>query len=187
MLNTWSNYLEWLTLLGLLGFGLYAMKVVKNEKNFFLKNSRAFQVGIFTINVPPWWSPKVQEEEQLLFVRSDTRYSWEACFQWFKSTKTELNLNQIIENHLENIGVVLDEKNLITLSSSIKLKQINFEMLRFESTGTLNDEERIYQDIVVIRNTQTKDYLLAESKSSVLNGLIEGPYFEEVMKNIKLT
>ena len=54
-------------------------------------------------------------------------------------------------------------------------------MVRLEGTATQEQTERLYYDAFLVREIKSGHYLYAESKSSILNGLVEGPYFEEVM------
>ena len=59
-------------------------------------------------------------------------------------------------------------------------------MVRLEGTATADRAERLYYDAFLIRNLKTGSFLYAESKSSILNGLVEGPYFEAVMTGMEL-
>ena len=52
--------------------------------------------------------------------------------------------------------------------------------------STAYRKERLYYDAFLIREIKSGFYLYAESKSSVLNGLVEGPYFEAVMTRMEL-
>ena len=57
--------------------------------------------------------------------------------------------------------------------------------VRVEGTCTEKKIYRFYYDIMigVLENDQT---LWCQSKSSVLNGCVEGPFFEEALKNLKV-
>ena len=56
-------------------------------------------------------------------------------------------------------------------------------MIEVGGTATENTIDRIYYDIAMIRSDN--EILICESKSSILNGAVEGPYFEEVLKRIR--
>ena len=48
------------------------------------------------------------------------------------------------------------------------------------------DTKRVYMDIVIAYSETQNFYLQAISKSSILNGCVEGPYFEKVIQNLEL-
>ena len=58
------------------------------------------------------------------------------------------------------------------------------EIIRVEGKASENVVERIYYDIYIMRAQNDSGYFIFESKSSVLNGLVEGPYFEESLAEL---
>ena len=64
-------------------------------------------------------------------------------------------------------------------------KDIEADMIRVEGTATQELQHRIYYDAFLIRDKVPKGFLFCESRSSILNGMLEGPFFEEVLLNAK--
>lgn len=58
------------------------------------------------------------------------------------------------------------------------------EVIRVEGKASQNVIKRIYYDIYLMRAQDDKGYFIFESWSSVLNGLVEGPYFEESLSEL---
>ena len=188
---TFKMTLEWLAFFLLMGLGLYTLRVIKNEKSNYLKNAKEITFKKFLLLVPSWWGEVPQlTADEICFKRLDTSYDWEARFKWFEQTSEkdiiELFKEKIVERHL-----LFDEENsVIHNPSDFQNKPLiqsgEFEMVRVEGTATADRSERLYYDAFLIRHLSSGHYLYAESKSSVLNGLVEGPYFEEVMRRMTL-
>jgi hypothetical protein len=53
-----------------------------------------------------------------------------------------------------------------------------------EGKASQNVVDRIYYDIYIMRALNDDGYFIFESWSSVLNGLVEGPYFEEGLSEL---
>ena len=64
------------------------------------------------------------------------------------------------------------------------MKLGNIKVYRHEGMATENDIKRVYMDIA-IAITEDGTSLKAVSRSSILNGCVEGPYFEKVLENLK--
>ena len=60
------------------------------------------------------------------------------------------------------------------------------EVIRVEGKASQRIEERLYLDMCLMRDSNKQGYFLFESRSSVLNGLVEGPFFEEVLAELTL-
>jgi hypothetical protein len=58
------------------------------------------------------------------------------------------------------------------------------EIVRVEGKASQNVVDRIYYDIYIMRALNDQGYFIFESWSSVLNGLVEGPYFEEGLSEL---
>ncbi len=178
--------LEWLAFFLLMALGLYTMRVIKNEKKNYLENAKTISFKKFKLLVPSWWGevPSTDTNE-LIFKRLDTRYDWEARFIW-NEEKTNLDISELFKEKIHARQILFDEdSSVIHNPSDFQKKDLiasnEFEMVRIEGTATAERSERLYYDAFLIRELSTGHYLYAESKSSVLNGLVEGPYFEEVM------
>lgn len=183
--------LEWFSLLLLMGLGFYTMWVIKNEKKSYLKNAREIHFHLFKFFIPSWWGEVATDSSNVLcFKRLDTRYEWVAHFHWI--TKTEdLEIIELFKKQIADRHILFDEESSIIYNPTdfkegALIKSGRFEIVRLEGTATANREERLYYDAFLIRELSTGHYLYAESKSSVLNGLIEGPYFEEALLSLQL-
>lgn len=181
---------EWLAFFLLIGLGIYTLWVIKNEKKTYIENAREIIFKKFKLFIPSWWGEIPSESEDvLIFKRLDTRYDWEARFTW-NSTGDKRDLIELFKEHIEKRKILFDEETSIIYNpsdfkSSPLIQNGEHEMVRLEGTATANREERLYYDAFLIRRIESGAFLYAESRSSVLNGLIEGPYFEEVMNRIE--
>jgi hypothetical protein len=181
----WQMIFEWTAVVLLLGLGLYTVRVIRNEKINYIKEAREIHFHIFKFFVPKWWSSiETGSENEICFKRLDTHYNWEARFHWLASS-TETDLIKIFKNKIHDRKILFDEEETIIYDPTDCLSGA-FELVRLEGTATENQQERLYYDAFILREKKSGKFLYAESKSSVLNGLVEGPYFEEVMKRIEL-
>lgn len=183
---------EWLSFFLLIGLGIYTLWIIKNEKKTYIENAKIIIFNNFKLFIPSWWGEIPSDSENLLiFKRLDTRYDWEARFTW-NPNGDKSDLIELFKKHIEQRKILFDEDTSIIYNPSDfretpLIKVGHYEMVRLEGTATANREERLYYDAFLIRQIETGAFLYAESKSSVLNGLIEGPYFEEVMNRIEIT
>lgn len=182
---------EWLFLILLLGLGIYTLRIIKNEQKTYLKNAREIVFKQFKLFVPSWWGEIPTDSlNELSFKRTDTRYDWEARFIWTPSGDRR-DLIELFKEHIAHRKILFDEDTSIIYNPSdfktgALIASGLYEMVRLEGTATENKEQRLYYDAFLIREKSSGAFLYAESKSSILNGLIEGPYFEAVMTTIQL-
>jgi hypothetical protein len=186
-----SFYVQWATLILLFIFAIYAMLVIKNEKKNYLKDPVIVHFKNFKFLIPKWWGVvETNSAEVLHYKRLDTRYEWQATFHWitipFDGTIEDLFKSIVAE---KNIFFDLDTSvihNPSDFQHSPLIQSGLYEMVRVEGTATEDKSERLYYDAFIVREKKSGHYLFAESKSSVLNGLVEGPYFEEVMLRLEV-
>ena len=154
----------------------YAAWVVKKEKKTFLKNPIPYKIGPFFLNIPKWWSPVENKKNQIIFERKDSKYDWRATFKVIKDTAEFKSLDELLIHWVKNLKIIFDPE-----SSDINFKNNlnNLELIQVGGTATEDGIDRIYYDIAILKSNQ--DIIICESKSSVLNGAVEGPYFEEVI------
>ncbi len=182
---------EWLVLILLFIFGLYTMWVIKNEKKNYEKEGTNINFKFFSMLIPKWWSKIETNNPNIIsFQRADTRYEWQANFIW-NDVSSNKDLHELFVDHIKERKIIFDSDSSIVYNpndfkSGELISSGQFEMLRLEGTATEDAQNRLYYDAFLIRNKKTHQYLYAESKSSVLNGLVEGPYFEEVVLRIKI-
>jgi len=186
-----SLYLEWGILILVLIFGVYTMRVIKNEKDNYLKDAVDIRFNQFKLLVPRWWTFfEGEDSKKIYFKRTDTRYEWQASFQ-IKNSELSLPIVDLFKKEIEERKILFDEDTSIIynpsdFSDSPLTKSGEYEMVRLEGTATEDRSERLYLDSYLVRNLKNGEYLFAESKSSVLNGLVEGPYFEEVLYRLEV-
>lgn len=183
---------EWLAFFLLMALGVYTMRVIKNEKKNYLENAQEIVFKNFKLITPRWWSlVDSGSENEILFKRLDTRYDWEARFIW-NEQNSDKNIIELFKEKIHERHILFDEENSVIHNPSDfrekdLIKSGRYEMVRLEGTATADRAERLYYDAFLIRDTNNGKYMYAESKSSILNGLVEGPYFEEVMLRLALT
>lgn len=182
---------EWLSLILLIGLGVYTMWVIKNEQKTYIKNARVVVFKQFKLFTPTWWGEiPTNSEDELCFKRLDTRYDWEARFIW-NSTGDHRDLIELFKEHIHQRKILFDEETSIIYNptdfrDSKLITSGLYEMVRLEGTATADRQDRLYYDAFLIREIKSGCFLYAESKSSILNGLVEGPYFEAVMTRLEL-
>jgi hypothetical protein len=187
----WQSILEWIAFAFLFGFGVYTMIVIKNEMKNYLANAREIIFKQFTMKIPTWWGEVPSESsDELCFKRLDTRYEWEARFIW-NQNGPKIDLIELFKSHIADRKILFDEETSIIYNpSDFKTGHLIasglYEMVRLEGTATADRHERLYYDAFIVREKASGSFLYAESKSSVLNGLVEGPYFEEVMISLNI-
>jgi hypothetical protein len=181
-----DNYISWsiliLTLIGI----FYAATIIKGEKNDALKTASMLEFSGLLFPIPRWWTRTCDEEDMITFERKDTRYDWKATFLNLKKYSDETSLQNIFEDVAIERGLIFD-KDFAIIHSPSELKELyenGIEALRVEGTATEKNENRLYYDGLVIKAPE--GFIFLESKASVLNGLLEGPFFEQMIQNIKL-
>jgi hypothetical protein len=179
-----SNSIWWTLLVLALAFATYAAFVIKNEKK------EAFDTGIdlnfhgFVFKVPRWWTATESKDDFIQFERTDTRYDWKACFHWLPISE-EKDPQAIFEEMALKKNIVYDPETAVVKVPDMleNLKKEGIEALRVEGTATEDNEHRIYYDAFVLKGNG--GFVFLESRSSILNGLLEGPFFEQCLLNTK--
>jgi hypothetical protein len=178
---------DWIILFLFILFLGYAMFAIKREMNNFDKDAVPFELGPFCFPIPRWWSIKEQENLKVIFERQDTRYDWFARYQVFEDQTPEKELPELLIAIIKEKDILFDEQNSWIMNPSDYkehplVKNNKGELVHIEGTATQNGIERLYYDVTLIRDYEQKLLVLCESQSSVLNGLVEGPFFEESLK-----
>lgn len=190
-----ENIFGWVILLAVLLILIYTAFIIKNEKRSFLNQANKIKLRHFYFLIPSWWTQVGGDEQSgLIFERTDTRYDWQAIFVWANFQEVghgPEDLRETLVELIEQKEIIFDaDTSIIHNPSDFKdhpaVSSQRLELLRVEGTATEKQTERIYYDAVLIRDRQKQGYLFAQSKSSVLNGPIEGPFFEEVIQNFTL-
>jgi hypothetical protein len=186
-----NSLIEWSTLLLIIGGLIYAAIVIKNEKSVFLNNLKIYHLKHFTFKIPSWWGLEKDVVSPLRssFIRKDTRYDWRAIFEWLPLKSSEIGLSgqDIFIQIIKKKNILFDERDSIVHETTLtNINKSYIETVRVEGMATEDGTERIYYDGFIILDKKSKGYLFCESKSSILNGMIEGPYFEEAIKSIEL-
>jgi len=182
---------DWLILLFLLGAALYTLWIIRQESTTFLEDSYEVQFHKLGLPIPNWWSITKQENKLIEFKRTDTRYDWYARFEFFpidNSTPLTDVLSQKIESEeldydKDDVSIETDSRVLFRDPTTQEYFQ---EVIRVEGKASQRIEERTYFDMYLFRNKSENGYYICESRSSVLNGLVEGPFFEECLSLMKI-
>ena len=155
---------------------------IKNEPNDYLKKSHLLPFNGFLLRIPSWWTTIINKNDLIRFERTDTRYDWFAEF-WIKETSLapEILLTKLI-NSLKVTFDDNDDFEQFTLKSS---NDRSINITRKEGMSTIDGIERAYFDLF-IASIEDNKVLVGKSHSSILNGCVEGPYFEEVLRRLDL-
>lgn len=164
------------------------MKIIGQEKSTFRDESYEVQFEGLSLMIPNWWTIVEQTATLLRFERTDTRYDWFANFVYFpahagKTLPTILEEKLNLENIEFDLDVVFETDSRVLFRDS-KIQEYFQEIIRVEGKATQNIVDRIYYDIYLLRAQNSDGYFMFESRSSVLNGSVEGPYFEESLAEL---
>jgi hypothetical protein len=181
-----NSPISWIIFIGIMLFLTFSMGKIKQEKLEYLDEATNYQLAELTIPIANWWTQVSEEPNELLFKRTDTHYDWYARFSVHQTAST---LNELLDQILQEQKLQFDQEVIIETDARYlivdNVVQNNIEQLiKAEGTASKDEIERIYLDLILIRSKSGKVYVF-ESTASVLNGGVEGPYFEEAIKNIK--
>lgn len=191
-----SNHLfDWVILALLILGAIYTMLIIGKEKKTFKDEAYELQFGNLTLPVPRWWTQTNERSQEngeawIKFERTDTRYDWFATFQYIPGGH-ETPLEELLAHKLDLEEISYDESEVqIETDSRVLFRdpeaKIHFqEVIRVEGTATQKIIERIYYDIYIVRGLNEDGYFIFESRSSVLNGSLEGPFFEECISELR--
>lgn len=183
-----GHLFEWFILITLIAGAIYTMQVIGQEKSTFRQEAYEVQFGDLGLMIPNWWTLTEQSPSQLKFERTDTYYNWYALYCYI-SDHEEKDLPKLLEEKLNREAIEFDPDVIFETDSRILFRdpliQEQFqEIIRIEGKATQNAIDRIYCDIYLMRRLEGRGYFLFESRSSVLNGSLEGPYFEESLSEL---
>ncbi len=183
-----NHIFDWLLLITLILGAIYTMKIIGREKSSFKDESYEVQFSNLSLMIPNWWSITEQTESKLRFERTDTRYDWYAVFAHYPDHGGK-NLPDLLAAKLDlekiefDMDVVFETDSRVLFRDS-KIQEHFQEVIRVEGKGSQDVLERLYYDIYIMRVQGEAGYFMFESRSSVLNGLVEGPYFEESLSEL---
>lgn len=183
-----NHFFDWIVVIALILGAIYTMKIIGEEKSSFKDDSYQVQFGALSLTIPNWWTITAQSSHVLKFERTDTRYDWRALFQYFPDHQNK-TLPQLLEEKLNQEEIEFDQDVVFQTDSRVlfrdsKVQEHFQEVIRVEGKGSQRMIERIYYDIYVMRGLDDQGYFIFESWSSVLNGMLEGPYFEESLSEL---
>ena len=153
---------------------LYGALVIMEEKKAFRENARSCKLGPFSFAVPSWWKQTPVDDGKVIFTSSD----WQGTFHLLPPEGSELKDELTQKVHAQQI--VFDEDATI---HHPPFKKNSLRGSRIEGTATENEETRIYFDAFLMECLRTQRRLYGQSKSPVLSGPREGPWFEECFNN----
>jgi len=183
-----EHFFEWLLLIGLIGAAIYTLKIIGQEKSSFKDESYLVEFDQLSLMIPQWWSITKQDQGLIRFERTDTRYDWFSQYQYFPDHQGK-SVPQLLEEKLNQEGIEFDMDVVFETDSRVlfrdeKIQEYFQEITRVEGKGSKNVVDRIYYDIYITKGLNDSGYFIFESMSSVLNGLVEGPYFEESLSEL---
>lgn len=190
-----GHLLDWIIFALLILGAIYTMMIIGKEKKTFKDEAYDLQFGEITLPVPRWWTQTDELNQQnaeswIRFERTDTRYDWFAMFHFIPGHK-DTPLEKLLADKLLEEDITYDQEEVqIETDSRVLFRdpesKIHFqEVIRVEGTATQKIIERIYYDIYLIRGLNEDGYFIFESRSSVLNGSLEGPFFEECISELR--
>lgn len=191
-MDIFSNHLfDWILLITLILGALYTMKVIGKEKSTFKEDSYELRFGGLSLMIANWWTIVEQTEQKLRFERTDTHYDWYAVFTYLPDHHNK-TLPQLLEEKLNLEQIEFDQDVVFETDSRVlfrdsEIQEYFQEVIRVEGKGSQSVTERIYYDIYIMRSQDDAGYFVFESWSSVLNGSLEGPFFEESLSELSFT
>jgi hypothetical protein len=183
-----NHILDWVILLALLVGAWYTMRIIGQEKSSFKEDSYEVQFEDLLLMIPNWWTITEQTDHSITFKRTDTRYDWYANYIYIMSDEGK-DLPLLLEEKLNTEKLEFDEDVVFETDSRVLFRDSEMqrefqEVIRVEGKASANVVDRVYYDIYLMKRLDRPGYFIFESKSSVLNGLVEGPYFEESLSEL---
>jgi hypothetical protein len=183
-----NHFWEWAILLFVLGGAIYTMRIIGEEKSTFKDESYEVRFGKLSLMIPNWWTIVKESSTEIRFERTDTRYDWHAIFSYFPDDENK-SMPDLLEKKLDLEKIEFDmdvtfETDSRVLFRDSEIQEYFQEIIRVEGKASQNIVDRIYYDIYIMRALNDQGYFIFESWSSVLNGLVEGPYFEEGLSEL---
>lgn len=182
-----AHFWDWLILFSLIGLGIYTMFAIRRERSDYRDEATPLTFHGLTLYMPRWWTSTRSEENLLQFERTDTRYDWYARFQKIAGSEP---LTEILGTKVEAEDLDYDKDDVVIETDPRVLfrhpSAHGFQVVRVEGKASLRIEERIYLDVFLFRRPGDDFYFLFESRSSVLNGMVEGPFFEECLAEMEV-
>ena len=185
-----QHYWEWLILGAMVAGAFYTLHIIGQESSSFREDSYSVEFGVLKLMIPNWWSITLQDPTKMKFERTDTRYDWYAIYEYFPDHE-EKPLDELLKDKLNlekiefDMDVVFETDSRVLFRDSVVAEHFQ-EVIRVEGQGSQDVVDRIYYDIYIMRGLGDQGYFIFESRSSVLNGLVEGPYFEESLSELEM-
>lgn len=183
-----NHLLDWFIFIALIGGAIYTMRIIGEEKSTFKDESYEVQFGRLSLQIPNWWSITKTTPNLLRFERTDTRYDWYSLFV-YHADHAGKDLPELLEEKLNLEGIEFDDDVVFETDSRVlfrdsEIQEYFQEIIRVEGKASQKVVDRIYYDIYLMRAQNESGYFIFESRSSVLNGSVEGPYFEESLSEL---
>lgn len=166
---------DWITFIFILAALIYTLFTIKNEKLFIRQHGYILQWGPFKFSCPPWWIIRENKLEKLLIVSKDSKLDWSLLGTRIAGFA---NSRECLQYLLQQDQIRFDTPN-----SPFELANQKIPHCRMEGMATIMSEDRRYIDIICLQFQQY--YYVFKSESGVLQGLVEGPQFEEMLKSLK--
>jgi hypothetical protein len=187
-----QHWLSWLIFFGIIGVLLYTLRTIDEEEELVDEEHQVFGIGNFQLKVPNWWTDNLTSStaQTISFERTDTSYEWFAEFTWFlKANIPEGGLDDFLRQNMELEGMEFDLHEVVLTENDSyphaeKFKDGTYQLYRIEGTATQNKTKRCYVDAFLLEDINKGEVLYGKSWSSILNGMLEGPYFEKALFNI---
>jgi len=203
-----QNWLSFIILVILLGALFYAARKIKKEKDLTYEHFHHHKISFFDFEfiLPTWWTIfEEKNNQEIYFIRTDSHYDWKFTLSIIDLPIAFANddnpATRFLLQKIEELNLQFDEPTSVIQTQTNKLRNFsldlvntkremhpskNYEILRIEGTCTENGTERLYIDTFVISRFSDKQQLLwGFSKSSILNGCVEGPYVDETFRRIR--
>ena len=186
VLENISLILSTIALVSLLGVIFYTAVVIREEREAYQENARIFSFCYFIFYLPSWWRESLRTRESIRFEKDD----WFA--QFTELPYSSLSMEETLRDILGKRELAFDRDSTeifipYSLRNRPEIREGTLEIVRVEGTATQNGETRVYSDIFLFKDHRNAQCFMCESQSSVLSGMVEGPYFEEAVKNYRFT
>lgn len=130
------------------------------------------------LSVPNWWT---FDDSTQIFKRTDTYYDWFAQLKKLGSSEEILRTQKLLDfahHYFIKEDIVFDPGEWVEKQLSSK------KAVFIQGTCTYQKEKRSFWEGLFWISAQKSEIYVFFSFSSILNGGIEGPYFEKVVENL---
>lgn len=193
IMGTLSSIFPWFLLISFISWMIYALLKIRSEVVSVHRYGKIDEFQCLNFQIPFWWFEKPTCVDKKVYTSEKENWTLE-----ISSISTNKSAKNFVLDLAESNEVHFDKERNITLKDSYiyycdtssfftdsETKKKIIDFYRVEGGSTYKCEERKYAEISVIKTKESS--FLFYGLHPIIYGASEGPYTEELIKNLKIT